>query len=456
MLMITPQPPRLGAEAVLAAAKWAAHVIPPLWPLASSVAVNPFLGQTGEPLAAAAARLRRTAGIALAMPRAWYAERMRAGDMTDADLTAALGAAPETTGPKTLAALKQAAQTAAPAPRALPTVAELATDASGIDWTAVVAERLGHWAAGYFDQGQALWAVPQGRGAYAAWRTGATHDLTPEIVGLKGFAATVAEAPETAGDAIVSAVGQLGLSDDALESYFHRLLMSLGGWAQVGRYRLWQAELAGGTDTTVTELLAIRLVWEQALLRRYGSLIGPHWQNAVAAFGQPVAPTADDVIDAILQEAAERAAQRRLQALFAGSPQTSPGTRPALQMAFCIDVRSEVFRRALESLDAGVQTLGFAGFFGLGIAHRRFASDVVEARLPVLLKPAVITCSGEPAPTVEKEDQAAADCGAGEAGLGPLQARRGLLLRFRRGGRPALCRQAPARRAGARDEFGAR
>jgi hypothetical protein len=76
-------------------------------------------------------------------------------------------------------------------------------------------------------------------------------------------------------------------------------------------------------------------------------------------------------------------------------------------MAFCIDVRSEVFRRALESLDPGVQTLGFAGFFGLGIAHRRFASDVVEARLPVLLTPAVLTRSGEPVPEVEKEDQAA-------------------------------------------------
>jgi uncharacterized protein YbcC (UPF0753/DUF2309 family) len=73
-------------------------------------------------------------------------------------------------------------------------------------------------------------------------------------------------------------------------------------------------------------------------------------------------------------------------------------------MAFCIDVRSEVFRRALESLDPGIRTLGFAGFFGLGVGHRRFASDVVEARLPVLLTPSVFTCSGAPTPITERAD----------------------------------------------------
>ena len=63
-----------------------------------------------------------------------------------------------------------------------------------------------------------------------------------------------------------------------------------------------------------------------------------------------------------------------------------------MQAAFCIDVRSEVFRRALESLHPGIQTIGFAGFFGLTTAHRRFASDVEELRLPVLLNPALKSC----------------------------------------------------------------
>ena len=41
----------------------ASRAIPPVWPLASSVAVNPFLGQAGESLETAGARLARVAGV---------------------------------------------------------------------------------------------------------------------------------------------------------------------------------------------------------------------------------------------------------------------------------------------------------------------------------------------------------------------------------------------------------
>jgi uncharacterized protein len=408
MLMTATKAPLLPPDTIVEAANRAARAIPPLWPLASSVAVNPLLGQTGEPLATAAARLRRVAGIALTMPRAWYAQRLLSGEITDEDLDGALKAAPKTLRPKTLAALKQAAQAEATTPHTVPTVAELACEVASIDWPGIVNDRISHWASGFFDQGQALWAAQSAHSAYAAWRAVATHDLTPEIAGLRGFAQSVADAPTNAEDAIIECVARLGLSEAALESYFHRLLTSLGGWGQLARYRLWQAELSGGTDPAVTELLAIRLMWEAALLGNYGSALDPQWQTAIAAYAEPVAATPEGVVDTILQEAAERASQRRLQTLFAGAPsKPSAHLRPTLQMAFCIDVRSEVFRRALESLDPGVRTLGFAGFFGLGIGHRRFASDVVEARLPVLLTPGVFTCSGESTPAMDHADMVA-------------------------------------------------
>lgn len=408
MVMTAIESPCLPPDVIIQAAHRAARAIPPLWPLASSVAVNPFLGQADAPLATAAARLRRVAGIALTLPRAWYAERLRSGEIADEDLNAAFEAAPATLRPKTFAALKQAAQADGPKPQSVPTVAELARDVASIDWPGIVNDRISHWAAGYFDEGQALWADTKMRNAYAAWRTVAAHDLTPEIIGLAGFAQCVADAPAHAEDGLVACVTRLGLSEAALEGYFHRLLMTLGGWGQIGRYRLWQAELTGGTDPSVTDLLAIRLTWEAALQRHYGSALAPQWQAAIAAYAEPVAATLDDVVDSILQEAAERAAQRRLQTRLAEVPSSLTGTgRPALQMAFCIDVRSEVFRRALESLDPRIRTLGFAGFFGLGIGHRRFASDVVEARLPVLLTPSVFTRSGEPMPAMERADVAA-------------------------------------------------
>jgi hypothetical protein len=377
-----------------AAADRAARAIPPLWPLASSVAVNPFLGQAHESLATTGARLARVAGAAVTVPRAWRQAQISAGAISDPDLLDAWARAPAHLRPADLAALKAAAAGAAPTPAATPSIAELAAEVSGVDWPGLIAERVGAWAAGYFDEGQALWSAPRGKGAYAAWRAVATHDLTPEIAGLSGFALHVSEAPEDALALIARAVDRIALEPAALETCFHRMLMTLGGWAQYGRYKLWQAELAGGSDRTVIDLLAIRLIWEEALFLRYGAQIADRWAQARADHAAPVAATRDLVIDAILQEAAERSAQRALAATLA---QTSPAARhdqAALQAAFCIDVRSEVFRRALESLDPHIQTLGFAGFFGLGAAHRRFASDVEELRLPVLLNPALRSCSG--------------------------------------------------------------
>jgi len=60
--------------------------------------------------------------------------------------------------------------------------------------------------------------------------------------------------------------------------------------------------------------------------------------------------------------------------------------RPLAQFAFCIDVRSEVFRRHLEQR-GGYDTFGFAGFFGLPISFRSLDEPHEAELCPVLLKP---------------------------------------------------------------------
>ncbi len=372
----------------------AVRAIPPLWPLSSSVAVNPFLGQTGMGLADCGALLARIAGAPVTMARAWYRERIAVGVITDRDLLEAWAEAPLSLRPVNLAATKAALATDAPVIAPLPTLAQLAAEASGVDWPGIIAERIGAWAAGYFDEGQALWAAPRGKSAFAAWRMIAMHDLSPEILGLKGFALRVAESPEDAASAVARVVTTLGLSERALDTYLHQILTTLGGWAQFARYRLWRAELRGRSDGTVLDLLAIRLLWEEALFEQYHPELAQAWSEVRAKHEAPVTPTADLVLDAILQSAAERAAQRSLADRLAQPARLAPADRPALQAAFCIDVRSEVFRRALESLSPGIQTFGFAGFFGLGVSHQRFASDVTELRLPVLLSPALHSKAG--------------------------------------------------------------
>ena len=395
----TPNVTTLQSSVLAEAANKAARAIPPVWPLASSVAVNPFLGQSGEDLAHVAARLARVAGAPVTMHRSYYLDRIASGAITDEDLAVALSLQPAEIRPASVAALKAAARDTAEPVRALPTVADLAAKASGIDWPSLVSDRIGTWASAYFDEGQALWSAPRAKNALAAWRAFATQDLTPEIIGLKGFASYIADTPESAAQVLARAVATLGLEPAALETCFHQLLMTLGGWSQVARHRLWQAELAGSTDGTLIDLLAVRLLWEEALYEKYADEIAAEWAEVRCAHAAPVAPAQGDLIGVILQEGAEHAAQRALTDVLATSSSEPNAARAMLQAVFCIDVRSEVFRRAFESVSPGIETLGFAGFFGIATTHRRFASDVSELRLPVLLNPAVSSCSERSAET---------------------------------------------------------
>ncbi len=136
--------------------------------------------------------------------------------------------------------------------------------------------------------------------------------------------------------------------------------MHLSGWAQHARWLLWQAELNEATDSTLTDLLAIRLVWEEALLAHTPS-INTAWQEVLDQHAKPVEPSQDQVVDCILQEALERAHQRKLGSVLKGTSKSK--SKPTLQAAFCIDVRSETFRRALEAQSLKIETNGFAGFF---------------------------------------------------------------------------------------------
>jgi len=204
------------------------------------------------------------------------------------------------------------------------------------------------------------------------------------------------DAPESAAAAIERSTARLGLSVASLTTAYHRLATTLGGWAHYARYLNWQATLAGGDDTTLIDFLAIRLLWEEALFLQHGDDVAARWAQAVEAHAAPLVPTEAQIAAAVLQDACERAGQRRLGATLADETPPAAEVPLQLQAAFCIDVRSEVFRRSLESVDPAVQTIGFAGFFGLTAAHHRFASDLGERRLPVLLNPGLASQAGGP------------------------------------------------------------
>lgn len=375
---------------LFAAAQAAVAQIPPAFPLAATVAVNPFLGQTGETRAVTAARMARVAGLRIFPARNGFATRIAAGEITQGDLTAAAAA-----HGISVHDLRNGAMRAVPVTTALPTVADLAHSTSSIGWPEFLSDRIGAWASVHFDQGQAFWPAPD-LPAFAAWKAFASRDLTPGIAGLTGFAAYVATLPDDPRIAFLHQCETLGLTPDTAPVYFHRLLMTLEGWGQYARHIGWLAERDGGTDDTLFQMLTIRLVWEAALHERFRALVQDDWRAVMATYAEPITPTQDHVIDATLQEASDRAAERALSDRIVPAQGAVDTDRPAIQAAFCIDVRSEVFRRALELADSGIRTKGFAGFFGLATKHRAHGSDLDEARAPVLLRPGLTTSATDP------------------------------------------------------------
>ncbi len=396
--------------------------IAPLWPLKHFIAVNPFLGFSGQSFHATCTTMRRVARIDMLMPRAFYRQAVIQGVIEDGDLTAALAAAPAGWPvPASLAALKQALRQDVPIKTGhsavVATVAEvldmLAAGDRQASRTAFMIDEISKWCAAYFDEGQSVWRLPD-RAArpYAAWRAAMRFDRNPEMMGIAGFRVAVAALPEEPLAAIAAVVRALGVPRRAIEDYLHQALLDIGGWAAYARYHVWNSELYGQSDDTLVQLLAIRVVWGYTLFLEHSDRrFRAAWREAMEAAAtaphdDQLGDDADIAIDSLLQEAYELAYQRRLLAQLErvpAAPAAPPAARPLVQAAFCIDVRSEVYRRALESVCPQVQTLGFAGFFGYPIEYVQIGQVRGGAQCPVLLRPAFVVCESVRGASEEEE-----------------------------------------------------
>jgi uncharacterized protein YbcC (UPF0753/DUF2309 family) len=190
--------------------------------------------------------------------------------------------------------------------------------------------------------------------------------------------------------AVAHAIGRLHVPPAGHAACLTAWLLDLNGWAAACAWQRWQARLGGGDDPRLAELLAIRAAWDALLADALPAAMVADWAEGWT--------TADALVAAerARQHAGwERMAAREAQVqaeLVAAITRTRPSaaaTPPRVQAVFCIDVRSEVFRRALEAADPGIATRGFAGFFGLPVDHRPLGTDWKQPQLPGLLAPAL-------------------------------------------------------------------
>ena len=235
------------------------------------------------------------------------------------------------------------------------------------------------WLQAFFDDGQATIPMPlRNEGLYAAWRHLACHDAN-----LHGHDKQKQERlrvlPETAGQAIAECLTGLGIAKDERELFTTLMLTTLPGWAAHVKYRTEWAGLDAGHPHPVTQAdyLALRLIITTLLWPDAKALIAWHEQALEKS------KTAESPLPQM--QKAESSYRLPLLEKLAAQPLQTPHT-PEAQLVFCIDVRSEPFRRALEST-GDYQTLGFAGFFGIPVQITDSVTGESHASCPVLLSP---------------------------------------------------------------------
>lgn len=236
------------------------------------------------------------------------------------------------------------------------------------------------WSSAYFDEGQATITMP-GRedGLYRVFSDLARFDT--RLNRSRADDIVLASLPDTPEDAIAECLEQIEIIEDHKEEFIRQALAALPGWSGYVKWKEnWQtpAEHAKRPSTLV-DYVAVRMVLTRLL-----------WPEA------SLAESLDTPKPIFLSELTVREAQFRkslldellTQVIAAKSPQSS---RPDAQLVFCIDVRSEPFRRALEA-QGNYDTLGFAGFFGLPVQVKGLDDDQPHDSCPVLLKPRHLVC----------------------------------------------------------------
>ncbi len=321
------------------------------------------------------------------------------------------------------------------------TLADRMREEMGIDLVDQINQEMIKWSAAFVDEGLADWAMPSRRlGFYAAWRSLAARDLTLRLLGSTGGAERIRALPDAPEDAIVGALCGLRVPEAGWRDYLGRHLAHLPGWTGFIRWRGENPEYEPQRQHPISpvDYLAVRLFYEREFASGFGvectgeappgptgqaqhgdvsnrgesnldRLCRDGWRwfhlaqflalspGHVRRLSPRVSQAPLDWLDRfppeaqapVVLEAYEDQYRRSFLARLVASRRRragEPAPRPEAQAVFCIDVRSEPFRRHLEAQGA-YETFGFAGFFGVPLRYRGFDQCDEQALCPVLIKP---------------------------------------------------------------------
>lgn len=384
----------LNPTALEKAIETACGKIAPTWPLDRFIAVNPYWGWVDRPFDEVADRLARLSGTSMFMPREFYARAFREKRFELAHLRLALAEAGlEQEEFAALAGLDDQPTPTATFPLLsdiLDTRRDLTREPA---WRDTITHEISQFCGAYFDEDQADWHLAHEETLFAGWLATIRHDRGIDLL-MKAPEVTerVSLLPEDSREAIRFVLERLAVPDSEIPEFLTAVLLRVNGWAAWCAYLRWQARLDGGDNSDIVDVLAIRLAWEFLLDdgRREAGSAWAQWQNRLKTPARNPFETGPRW-ESVYQRALEIAYRTKLAKELALVPVKTDAPQPtrSVQAAFCIDVRSEVFRRAFEAVAPDVQTLGFAGFFGLPIEYAPLGTEFRRPQLPGLLAPAM-------------------------------------------------------------------
>lgn len=382
--------------------------VAPTWPLQRSIAVNPWWEFRDQAIETVAAEMQASHPLSMLMPSGYFKQQFNQQKITVQHLEAAFAEQlPEQTwGTDTYQQLLDALNEAPEFERWLP-LTDLFDDANprrgALTWHDEMVHQVSQFCAMWCQYPERFQREQSELPLVEAWLDTIVRDRGLEIVvGERSIRAIFQAVPRDADSLFNVLRSMLPEADEtSWQRYCQSLILDLNGWAAAFAYRRWQRNLDAAEAPRydeVTQLLLIRLIWEwvlwQFLLQREDDLSARLREQFQQQFAQDeqrfAAIKSAQQLMWVWQRALELSYQQPfIEQLQALQQQAKPSQRPSLQAAFCIDVRSEPMRRALEAQDENIQTLGFAGFFGLPIAVAQ-GEHHERAQLPGLLAPQLL------------------------------------------------------------------
>lgn len=371
--------------------------LPSLWPLADFVAVNPFFGLTENSFLSAKQKLSKWTDVDTLMPLDYFREKIHRKEVSLADIDSALDSLrhinPEVTislqeilDELDLVSLDSNRQ-------AVRIHSQILAKISAVDWEATFLHEVTKYCGSFFDEGQATWKITKhNKDLYSYWRQLACLDKRLDLIGLRGFRELVDSLPTDPIDTIQLLLNRMELPQEIWGDYLTSLAFANFGWSTF--CRRYDAERAAESGDTLTSLIAIRLAFDFAT---YEALTSHERRSLIESYQEgsdaEASWSASTSLQArfVLQNALEMRHRSQLLSNMALVQDSSPRSKesPRVQMVFCIDVRSEIYRRHLEGVSSEVETFGFAGFFGTPIKFSPSGFDHSISLCPVLLTPSI-------------------------------------------------------------------